>query len=361
LGWSVTSCRIFLAAFAAAICLAHGAVPVIPVPVPAPGKEPSVEQLIENARTSLRLGDLERTRATLERVLTREQTNRQAELALTDVLMRMGRWTDAANQAQVLGRQFPTDTEPVYLLALIAIRRGDPQTARELAGRCVALGDRRPEVYKVMALAEYLLGQDEQFEIHIRAVLKQNSLDAEAQYFLARYLFEIKCYDESLRTFQTVLKIEPEHYKAHYYAGLLYGSNADQDRARQEYLSAIKIIESKEVRYGLPYADMGKQLADAGELDRAIEWLSRGMRNDPACPRVYYEYAHALFQRGTDPGIERWLRQALRLDSGYAEAYYLLARYYKKLGENQMAEQILAKFKDLKDHPVPSPYGLRRQ
>jgi tetratricopeptide (TPR) repeat protein len=356
----MTSRRMVLVAAAAALCLAHGAVEVLPVPAQVLGREASVEQLIENARTSLRLGDLEGARATLERAFTGEETNRQVGLALTDVLMRMGRWTDAANQAQVLASQFPMDTEPVYLLALIAMRRGDPQTARELAGRCVARGDSRPEVYKVLALAEHLLGQDDQFEIHIRAVLKQNSLDAEAQYFLARYLFEIKRYDESLRTFQTVMKIEPEHYKAHYYAALLYGSNADEDRARREYLSAIKIIEGKEVRYGLPFADLGRRFADAGELDKAIEWFSRGIRNDPACPRAYYEYAHALFQRGTEPGIEKLLRQALRIDSGYTEAYYLLARYYRKLGENQMADQTLAKFKDLKDHPVPSPYGLRR-
>ena len=313
------------------------------------------------ARVSLDRGDLEGTRDTLLRVLGLQETNKQARLALTDVLMRLSRWTDAENQAQILSSQFPADTEPIYLRAVIAMRRGEPQTSRDLASRCLILGDIRREVYKVLALAEYALGQNDEFETHIRAVLKANPSDAEAQYFLARYLYEIKYYDESLRTFEIVLGLQPEHYKSHYYAGLLYGAAGNESRARQEYLAAIRIIESKGARYAFPYADLGRQLAEAGNLDDAIQWLTRGMRNDPACPKPYYEYARALFQRGAEPEIEKSLREAVRLDPGYTEAYYLLARYYWKLGESQLGAQALTRFKDLKDHPLPSPYGLHRQ
>jgi predicted Zn-dependent protease len=361
LRWLVTNLRILLVAAASGLSTAYAAVQVLPVRGQTPGQQALVDQLIQSAAASLARGDLEGTRATLEQVLALQETNERAGLALTDVLMRMGRWADAEKEAQILGSQFPADTEPVYLRAAIALRRGDPQNARELADRCLVRGDRRPEVYKVLALAEYSLGQNDGFETYIRVAIEKNRLDTEAQYLLARYLYEVKHYDESLHTFQTVLQIEPERYKARYYAGLLYGAKGDTDRARQEYLAAIKIVESKEVRYGLPYADLGRQLADAGELDRAVDWLSRGMRNDPACPRVYYEYARTLFQGGTEPGIEKALLQALRLDPGYTEAYYLLGRYYSKLGNRQFANQALARFKDLKDHPLPSPYGLPRR
>jgi tetratricopeptide (TPR) repeat protein len=350
----VTGFQSFLLAAAAAIGLTHAAAQT-------PGQEASVEQLIGRARVSLEHGDLEGTRDTLVRVLTVQETNERARLALTDVLMRMSRWTDAENQARILSRQFPADTEPVYLRAVIAMRRGEPQTSRDLASRCLVLGDTRPEVYKVLALAEYALGQNDAFETHIRAVLRTNPSDAEAQYFLGRYLYEIQHYDQSLRVFQSVLEMEPEHYKSHYYSGLLYGAAGNESRARQEYLAAIRVIESKGVRYAFPYADLGRQLAETGELDDAIQWLTRGMRNDPDCPKAHYEYARALFQKGVEPEIEKSLQEALRLDPGYTEAYYLLARYYKKLGESQLASQALARFKDLKDHPLPSPYGLHRQ
>jgi tetratricopeptide (TPR) repeat protein len=192
-------------------------------------------------------------------------------------------------------------------------------------------------------------------------VLEKNPRDAEAEYLLARYLYETKQYRQSLSAFQEVLEIQPEHYKAHYYTGLVYQMTSDMDRAQSEFLTAIHIIESKQIRYAWPFADLGRQLADAGDLNAAIDRLSQGIHNDPACPKAYYEYARALFKKGPLPEVEKTLIEAVRLDPGYTDAYYLLARYYRKAGEDERAKQVLARFRVLKAHPVPSPYGLPRQ
>jgi tetratricopeptide (TPR) repeat protein len=340
---------------------AEAGIELLPVPVQALGREPSVVQLMASAQAALEQGDLESARASLERVLSREAANKQARLALVDVLIRMARWAGAESQARILSSQFPEETEPMYLLAQVSLRRGDPESANEFASRCLERGDNRPEIYKVLALAEYLLKRTEQFEAHIRVVLKKNPRDAEAEYLLARYLYETKQYRQALSAFQEVLEIQPEHYKAHYYAGLVYQMTSDPDRAKAEFLAAIRIIESKQIRYAWPFADLGRQLADAGDLDAAIDWLSQGIHNDPICPKAYYEYARALFHKGPLPEIEKTLIEAVRLDPGYTDAYYLLARYYRKSDKNLAAEQVLARFKDLKAHPVPSPYGLPRQ
>src|SRR5438094_10541398 len=90
-----------------------------------------------------------------------------------------------------MSRQSPQDAEPVFLSALIAFRRGDPHRASDLASRCILLGDVRPEVYKLLALSEYLLGQTEQFENRVRASLQTHPSHAEAQISLARYLYEM--------------------------------------------------------------------------------------------------------------------------------------------------------------------------
>jgi tetratricopeptide (TPR) repeat protein len=313
------------------------------------------------ARSSLQAGDMGGESASLQQVLTLAPTHKQARLALTEVFMRLGRWQDAESQGQVLRTQFPTDTEPVFLLAMIAMRRGDPQTAKDLAGRCLAQRDTRPDVYKVLALSEYLLQETTHFEADIQAVLKRYPQDAEARYFLARYLFEIKRYSDSLNSFQLVVNLQPDHYKAHYYIGLLHVAAGEADLARAEFETSVKIIENRKIAYAWPFAELGRALNDAGQREEAMEWLSRGIRNDPACPRNYYEYARAQFEQGATTEVKRALLEALRLDPGYSEAYYLLARYYRKSGDNQASAKILAKFKDLKSHPIPSPYGLPRQ
>jgi tetratricopeptide (TPR) repeat protein len=333
----------------------------LPVTAKAPGETSSVGQLITHARASLERGDFEGERMALEQALTREPTHKQARLALTDALMRLGRWKEADSQAHVLLEQFPADTEPVFLLAMIAMRRGDPQKASELAARCLVRGDTRPDVYKVLALSGYLLHDTGQFEANIRTVLQKNPEDAEALYFLARYLFEVKRYRESLDLFHRVIELQPDHFKAHYYIGLLHVAEGEADLARADFEASVRIIESKRISYAWPYAEVGRALNDAGDTEGATVWLSRGMRNDPTCPKNYYEYARTLFQKGATPAVKEALVEALRLDPGYTEAYYLLARYYRKSGETQTAAQVLTRFKDLKSHPIPSPYGLPRR
>lgn len=244
--------------------------------------------------------------------------------------------------------------------AVVAFRRADPKTAAYLANQCLAHGDNRPEMLKLLALSEYLLGQHDKFETHIRAVLAQNPRDVEAHYSLGRYFFEIGRYTDSLASLRTVMEIDPEHYKAHYYAGLLHGASGRPELARHEYLAAIKTIESKQIRYAWPFAEMGRQLVDAGDYGRGLEWLARAIQNDPANPKAQYEYGRALSKNSSGPEVEKALLEAIRLDSGYSDAYYLLARYYQRTGKPQMASELLTKFKKLKKDPVPSPYGLRR-
>jgi Tfp pilus assembly protein PilF len=52
--------------------------------------------------------------------------------------------------------------------------------------------------------------------------------------------------------------------------------------------------------------------------------------------------------------------EAIKLDPGYGDAYYLLARYYQRTGESQLAKDTFAKFEEIKKNPTPSPYGVRR-
>jgi len=320
----------------------------------------SVDRLMQSAQASMERGDLPAAAASLEQVLIQDEKNKTARVALINVLAGLMRWGEAENHAQILNKQFPGDTEPTLLLAMIALRRGNPQQACDLANKCLSQGDNRPEVYKLLALAHYLLQQYDKFEAHIHAALQQNPRDPEAHYHLARFFYEGKRYKEAFNSFQEVIKLQPDHYKARYYAGLLYQGMDQPERAKEEFLASIEIIERKKVRYAWPFVDLGRQLVNEGETDRGIGWLYRGIRNDPAAPQAHYEYAKALFQQGATPDVKQELLMAIRLDPGYSSAYYLLARYYLKIGEKQLANEAFARFEEVKKNPTPSPYGLRR-
>ena len=328
--------------------------------VAAATQDASTARLIESAQEGLKRGDLAGAAVQLEQALARDGGNRAARVLLSEVLLRLMRPDEAERQARLLREQFPGETQPTYLLALIAFQRGQPQQTRDLAALCLARGDDRPEVLKLLAFAEYLLQRPEEAEAHLRGALKQNPLDVEAHYHLGRQLYERKRYREAADAFQQVIRLRPEHYKARYYAGLLHEASNEAGRAKEEFLAAIQVIDRLKVRYPWPFTDLGKRLVNEGEFDRGLGWLYRAVRNDPASPQAHYEYAKALLRQGATAEVKRELLEAIRLDPGYSEAYYLLARYYTKAGEKQLAQETFAKFEEVKKNPTPSPYGLRR-
>lgn len=323
-------------------------------------QEPSAARWLQHAQASLERGDLPAAAKQLEEALKLDPGHRAARIALAHALVRLQRWPEAEALVRRLRQDFPTEAEPLYLAALIAFGRGELEQVCELAAQALARDDKRADVYKLLALVEYPLQRLDKFEAHIRAAIKLNPLDADARYYLGRYFFEDKRYNEALAEFQAALKAQPQHYKAHYYTALVYEGQNDGARAKEEFQAAIQLIERQRLRYAWPFTDLGKRLLNEGEYERGLGWLYRAVRNDPAAPQAWYHYAKALFQKEPSPEVKQAVLEAIRLDPGYSEAYYLLARYYQRRGAAQLAKEAFAKFEELKRNPLPSPYGLRR-
>jgi tetratricopeptide (TPR) repeat protein len=247
--------------------------------------------------------------------------------------------------------------------AQASFERGDLASAAGLLEQALSLdgGHKHAmEVYKRLAMVEYLLGKFDRFEAHIGEAIKLNPMDADARYHLGRHFFEGKRYREAMRAFQEAIKIQPEHYKARYYAGLVHKGENDGEGAKREFQAAIRIIERLKVRYAWPFTDLGEWLINEGEYERGVGWLYRATRNDPKSPHAWYHYAKAIFQKEPSFEVKEALLVAIGLDPGYSEAYYLLARFYQKTGDERLSKETFAKFDQLKKHPIPSPFGLRR-
>lgn len=320
----------------------------------------SINSLLGRAQTSLQQGDLPAAAAALQSALTLDAGNKPARRALIQLLLRQGRLSEATAHAQTLAQLYPDDTETVFLRALVAFQSGQLTEAAALAERCLQRGDHLAEAHKLLALAAYLQRQLDKFESHIKAAAKLNPADPEPHYHLGRYYFEDKRYEEALGAFKVAGQLQPEHFKARYYAGLVYESQNEMAAAKQEYQTAISIIERARARYAWPYTDLGQLLCQEGEEERGLSWLYRAVRHDPASPYAHYHYAKALFRKGATPEVEQELRVALKLDPGYGDAHYLLARYYQKTNQAQLAKEAFARFEEIKKNPAPSPYGVRR-
>ena len=320
----------------------------------------SVSRLLENAQTSMQRGDQAGTMAALRQAVALDEKHKPARKALIQLLLLQGNLKEAEEQVQTFARLHPEETESFFLRALVEFQSGRFEQASEMAEACLRRGDGRGEVHKLFALSEYLQRRFDTFEAHIREAAKLDPLDPDPHYHLGRYYFEDKRYDQALAAFKKAFELQPDHYKSHYYAGLVHEGQNNIDAAKQEMQTAIRVIDRMKIRYAWPYADLGRLLVNEDDYDRGVGWLYRAIRNDPESPYARYHYAKALFRNGATFEVKQELMEAIRLDPGYGDAYYLLARYYQKTGEKQLAKDTFAKFEEIKKNPAPSPYGLRR-
>jgi superkiller protein 3 len=320
----------------------------------------SVAQLLADAQSSLRRGDVAGATAALEQALALDNKHKPARKTLIQLMLLQGKLKEAEEQVQTFARFYPNETETLFLQALVAFQNGQLQQASVLTEACLKRGDKRREVHKLLAMSEYLLRRFDKFETHIREAARLDPLDPDPHYHLGRYYFEDKRYDQALAAFKQTFQLQPDHFKARYYAGLIYEGRNEIEPAKQELQAAIQVIDKLKIRYAWPYADLGRLLVNEDDYDRGIGWLYRAVRNDPASPYARYHYAKALFRKGASFEVKQELMEAIKLDPGYSDAYYLLARYYQKTGEEQLAKETFAKFEEIKKNPPPSPYGVRR-
>jgi protein O-GlcNAc transferase len=320
-----------------------------------------IAQLLAESQARLQSGDVQGAINRLEQALTLDGKNKPARKMLIQLLLSQGRLNDAEKQVQAFSRLYPEAPESIFLRAAVAFQSGKFQQASELAETCLKRGEAGAEVHKLLAMAQYLLGQMGTFEKHIHEAARLAPFDPEPHYHLGRYYFEDKRYEQALGAFKRATQIRPGHYKAHYYAGLVHEGQNQIEQAKQELLTAIQVIEQQKIQYAWPYADLGRLLVSQDDYERGVSWLYRAVRNDPGSPYARYHYAKALFRKGATFEVKQELFEAIRLDPGYGDAYYLLARYYQKIGEAQRAKETFAKFEEVKKNPPPSPFGVRRQ
>lgn len=325
------------------------------------GNQDETASLLERAQEALDRNRLEEAVNHLTRVLSVREGHKLARQGLVDAFMRLGRWDEAQSHLHYLLLHFPEDATVRFLEAAVAFRTGDFSRAGRLADEILAKGDRREEVYKVAALSRFMLGDLEGFQERLSAALERSPEDAELHYHLGRYHFETRNYAKALQAFEEALQLDAGSHRAHYFAGLTQQGGGDRRSAERHFRKAIEIIEERGLKYGWAYADLGQMLVNEGEFQSGLGWLYRGMRNDPSLPYTHFSFASVLLrQHELSVEIELALKQALELDPGYSEAYYLLGRYYARIGERDKAEEAFSRFRELRENPVPSPFGLRR-
>ena len=165
---------------------------------------------------------------------------------------------------------------------------------------------------------------------------------------LGRIYYQERFMELAIGQFERVLRLNPRSYKALDNLGLCYQALGDTEKAKRYFLTAIKLTENDHREYDWPCANLADLLLKTGDSQQAFNAASKAVDRNALSARNFYIGAKALDQLGKSELSLNWAQRAASLDQNYSEAWYLLAKLYARLGQEDKAEDARRRFRELK-------------
>lgn len=203
---------------------------------------------------------------------------------------------------------------------------------------------------------EYLQGDTRTAVNTFIDLLECHPESLEAPYMLGRIYYEEGLLDQAIGQFRRLLKLDPQSFKAYDNLALCYEAKGDDVQATSFFLDAIKLSEEHKSGYDVAYADLAELLLRSGDPERAFGAASKAADRNPYAARNFYFGGKALDQLGKTELSLNWLLRSAALDPNYPEPQYLLARIYRRLGQQKDADAAQQKFLKIKTkshHQLP--------
>ena len=219
-----------------------------------------------------------------------------------------------------------------------------PKAALAEAERVLASHPADAAALKIKGNAAYLTGDTGKAIGAFIELLDRHPADEEGAYMLGRIYYQEGRIDLAIGQFERALKVTPGSYKALDNLGLCFVANGDDEKAMRYFLSAIKLVEKDHPEYEWPYINVADLLLKKNDARRAFDAVSLAVKRNPMSARGFYIGAKALEQLEKPEQSLNWAQRAASLDGDYSDAWYLLARLYKRLGEEGKAEEARVRF-----------------
>ncbi len=186
-------------------------------------------------------------------------------------------------------------------------------------------GPKRKLFDRLLEDAEYALFAFD-IETALESLESAHRLDRdnyELNYFLGETYFNEGDVDRALAFFERVLESEPDHYEGLVYSGVIHHEQGNITLATKLLQRAVSVHPDT----FLPQFSLGAVYAGQGQLAKAVLFLERAVAIDPV-PQALFLLGSSLYEMGKTTAAIEYLREVVRHDPGYEEAYHLLGLAY---------------------------------
>lgn len=311
----------------------------------------------------LDIGNTGQARTTLDLVLSRHPTNLDALLILARIMGADGNNREALDTVEKVIAADPQDWRAHDYLGRALWGLEKPTDAAKAFGTCLRINplalDARLALASVLTEQKNLAEADAQYQHGIRLFkdnpealnkiavhmaehgharkaieLFQSIAHAEPE---SRSIMLVNIGNAHLRLddrqtaiafFQHAIKADPENALAHSRLGDMENENGRIEKAAG-YFDRACTLEPDNSSY---HASAGTAYLQLKDNDRAATHLRRSVEIVPEQPLILYNLAVALLLTDTEDAAIKELTMAVRIDKGYARAWYLKAQIEKQLG-----------------------------
>lgn len=203
-----------------------------------------------------------------------------------------------------------------------------------------------PSVHSLLLLANTLQMQGRYPDVNRLLGSKRSQYINSPEFLitLAESELDASIYVPARQDLQSSISLNPNLYQAHYLLGNVLSRTGDPDGAITEYRLAIKLApEQPRTYYQLALVLRTKQ-DDAGEQHALEQALAIDDRYTPA----HCEMGKILLEDHRPADAVSHLLAAIQYNPRYEEAYFLLARAYGVLGQQDKSKQMVQALKTVR-------------
>lgn len=269
------------------------------------------------------------------------------KLELARAYLTARRFREGEQTAKEVLASDPRSESAQFLVAYSYFMQQRFQEAGRILLTLLAQDNMNYEAHKLMGLNLFFYKEYVTAEQELLTALRGQPDDQEALYYLGRIYYTQNNFGPAAATFQRLIALAPQSYKAYDNLGLCYEALGKTDEALSAFKKAQEIARALDPAYDWPYSNMAALLLKENRFGEALVAAREAVRLNSKSARNNYLVGKGLTAKGGLLEGVSYLRKAAELDPDDPEPHYLLGRTYQKLGQQAEAEHEYALFEKL--------------
>jgi len=210
-----------------------------------------------------------------------------------------------------------------------------------------------PKLRFSLAMAYIRMGHADWARAELQSLAGLDDKGALYPYWLGRLDYDGHEYNRAIADFQQAIALDPNMARAYDNLGLCYYYQNQNELAVANYEKAIELDRGTEHPSPWPYLNLGITEQFLNQPAEAEKDLREAIRLDAGFAKAHFQLGTVLEDEQKPEAARDELKEAARLDASYAEPHMALARVYHKLGQEELAREEVKIYLRLHPHSTP--------